>query len=327
MVADDEDARREFVADATGIERIPIVDRAQWLELRKQDVTASTVAALFGMHPYQTIAGLHAEKHGVEFDQVDPEAEVVRRGLVLETVVAGEVARLRPEWQIERANVYLRDRRLRLGATPDFFILGDPRGRGVLQTKTVGATKYKRDFGEDGTTPPFWMTAQCLTEMHLDGAAFGALGILVLGEFTFKTVVIEVPRHPAAERKITAAVAQFWVTSTAGEVPAIDYERDGALLAVMFPEAEPGKVVDLRSDNRIGELLERRERLGEEMKTSKTELEMIDTELKEKLGDAEGALVRGWRLTFKTIRRKAYEVKATAFRQLRVVREDQPSAT
>lgn len=324
MDADDETARQEFLAAATGVVRIPIVDREQWLEVRKQDVTASVVAALFGLHPYQTIAGLHADKHGFPVDRVDPEADVVRRGLALEQVVADEVVRLRPEWKVERANVYLRDPRLRLGATPDFFILNDPRGRGILQTKTIGAGKFKRDFGDDGLTPPFWMTAQCLTEMNLDGAAFGAIGVLVIGEFTFKCHVFEVPRHLPAERKIRAAVAEFWVTSAAGEVPRIDYERDAALLDVLFPTARPGSVVDLRTDNRIAELLTQRERLSLELKSNKADLEAIDTEIREKLGDAEAALVQGWRVTLKTIRRRAYEVKASVFRQLRTVREDQP---
>src|SRR5580765_3495221 len=100
------------------IERIPIASREEWLGLRKQDVTASAVGALFGVHPWQTIAGLHAEKCGMEMPAPDPESAVIRRGNALENVVAAEVAKERPEWQIRKNDLYLRDPRARLGATP-----------------------------------------------------------------------------------------------------------------------------------------------------------------------------------------------------------------
>ena len=49
------------------VERHEITSREAWLELRKQDVTASTIAALFNCHPYTTALRLYAEKRGTEF--------------------------------------------------------------------------------------------------------------------------------------------------------------------------------------------------------------------------------------------------------------------
>ena len=112
----------------SAVDRIPITSREQWLELRKANVTASTVGALFGVHPWQTIAGLHAEKCGMELPGPDPESAVIRRGNALETVVAAEVAKQQPEWRIRKNDLYLRDVHARIGATPDFWINGDPRG-------------------------------------------------------------------------------------------------------------------------------------------------------------------------------------------------------
>src|SRR5262245_18769817 len=52
---------------AMTIERIPITSREQWLELRKPDVTASVVGALFAAHPYMTALKLYLMHQGIDF--------------------------------------------------------------------------------------------------------------------------------------------------------------------------------------------------------------------------------------------------------------------
>ena len=96
------------------IERRAIVDREQWLDWRRQDVTASAIGALFRVHPYTTKLCLYAEKRGVEFP--DEDNKVKRRGRWLEPAVAEAVRELRPDWTIEPPRCYLRDPELRLGA-------------------------------------------------------------------------------------------------------------------------------------------------------------------------------------------------------------------
>ena len=46
------------------IERWAITSEAEWLEWRRNDVTASVVGALFGLHPYETVFGLYARATG-----------------------------------------------------------------------------------------------------------------------------------------------------------------------------------------------------------------------------------------------------------------------
>jgi predicted phage-related endonuclease len=306
------------------IERIPILSREQWLALRKPDVTASVVGALFGCHPWQTIAGLHAEKCGMELPGPDPESSVLRRGNALEMVVAAEVAKLQPEWLITKATEYLRDPHVRFGATPDFWIDGDPRGRGCLQTKTIGSWKFKKEWrGEedDEPTPPLWIILQNATEMMLADAAFGAIGVLVIGDYTFETHVIEVPRHKPSEHRIRVAVKCFWDALDAGQVPTIDPERDGELVKLMYPHEVEGKVIDLRGDNRMVELCEIRERHGAIMKTAEAAKKTAEVEMRTKLGDAELAIVPGWNVSLRTTHREERVQPATSFRVLRTTRE------
>jgi predicted phage-related endonuclease len=296
--------------------------RAAWLARRKAYLNGSTIGALFGVHPWQTVGGVHAEKCGLEMPGPDPESSVVRRGKAHETVVAAEVGKLRPEWKIVKANEFLYDQKARLAVTPDFFIEGDPRGRGVLQTKTIGSYRFKKEWlGEDSEpTPPLWIILQNATEVMLADAAFGVVGVLVIGDYTFDAHVIEVLRLKSVEHKIRVAVHSFWQALDAGQVPTVDYERDGDLLKLMYPTEVAGKVVDLRGDNRIVELCEIRERNAAMIAVAEKAKKAAETEMREKLGDAEIAMVQGWRVTLKTTHRPEVVQKAVDYRVLRTSR-------
>jgi len=302
------------------VERITITGEQQWLDLRKQDVTASVVAAPLGLHKFKSAAQLFAEKAGL-VPEAGVESIVTRRGKALERVVAEEVAKLHPDWMITKANEYLRVPAIRLGCTPDFFVR-DAAGRfGVLQTKTVASSIFKRDWTDDA--PPFWIALQIATEMMLADAEFGVIGVLVIGDFTFELKTYDVPRHAAAEQRIRETVKKFWRDVESGMPPKIDFERDAALLAVLFPKETPGKILDLRFDNEIAELLEERDKLSVEADIAESRVEAIETQIKSKLEDAEGALLRGWRMTFKLQTRKAYSVRETSYRVLRIKRDEQ----
>jgi predicted phage-related endonuclease len=310
------------------VERISIlgadgkVDRDRWLQLRKPDVTASVVGALFGVHPYTTAGELYAEKTGVEFEQKTNVR--MRRGLRLERAVAEEVAEKRPDWKITPAGIYLRDPDLRLGATPDFIVEGDPRGVGILQTKVSTRKAFREgwqkrgEFQVDEVVPPFWIGLQTLTEMMLYGASWGAAAVYVDDPWDDTCEICEIARHPEAEARIRDAVAKFWSDLDFGIEPAIDYARDGNLIAALYPKAIPLKTIDLTGDNMLPVILAERERLKGDVKVAQARLIEIDTEIKAKMGDAEIATIDGYVVTFKQQDRKGYEVKPTSFRKLNV---------
>jgi predicted phage-related endonuclease len=263
---------------------------------------------------------------GMELPGPDPESSVIRRGNALEAVVAAEVGKLRPEWKISKATEYFRDPKARLGASPDFFIEGDPRGIGVLQTKTIGAWQFKKywsgDYGEEPTAP-LWIVLQNAVEMMLADAAFGAIGVLVIGDYQFDCHVVEIPRHKDAEHKIRVAVHSFWQALDAGQVPTIDYERDGELVRLMYPREVEGKVIDLRMDNRIVELCEIRERNAAMIAVAEKAKKAAETEMREKLGDAEIGIVNGWKVSLRTTEfdQEPKPAKHVSYRVLRTVRE------
>jgi predicted phage-related endonuclease len=299
------------------IERRKIVDRAEWLKWRKDFVTASQVPALFGCHPYLSALKLYLEKSGIEFE--DKDSPVMRRGRWLEPAVGLAVADMCPNWQLAPAGEFFCDPETSIGATPDFFIHGDPRGLGVLQAKTATPDVYAREWA-DGSEIPFWVTLQALTETMLTGAHFAAIAVLNVNPYDMTCAVQEIARHPAAEAKIRAAVLRFWDDVVHGREPAPDYGRDAALLKILAPrESASDKTIDLSGNNELPELLAERESLRARMKADKERCEMIEAQIKFTMRDA--AVVTGldgWRITFKTSSVQGYSVPTREQRVLRI---------
>jgi predicted phage-related endonuclease len=305
-------------------ERIEITSREQWLELRKPDVTASVVAALFGAHPYKSALRLYLEHSGIEFDETDD--RVKRRGRLMESAVALAVAELRPEWRVEKCTSYYRDAELRLGATPDFLIHGDPRGLGVLQTKSAAPAIYERDWAS-GKIVPFWVQLQTLVEATAVGAAFGAVGVLQVHAFDLACSVHDIPRHPGAELRIIEAVRKFWQDVAAGNEPDADYGRDAELLKAIAPHEVIGKKIDLGGDNELPALLEQRELIMAGIAGYETRKDEIETAIKFRMRDAERIVgLPEWSITWKTHHRDGYTVPAKDIRTLRInhLTKDQP---
>ena len=299
------------------IERREITSRDEWLEWRKHDVTASAVGALFNCHPYVTALRLYAEKRGTEFEHADNKA--MRRGRWLESSVAVAVMEERPEWKLESAREYLRDPELRLGASPDYYIFNDPRGRGNLQTKTVAPSVYERDWG-GGTEVPLWIILQALTEAMLADAAFVVIAALLVDAHNMEVAIHELPRNPAAEAKIRDAVARFWQDVEAGKEPDPDFGKDADTIKAMWrKETSPPIEIDLSGNNEIPDLLAARATLKNDIKSAEACVEEIDSKLRFAMKDASVATgLDGWRMTYKTSHIKGYSVPARDQRILRI---------
>lgn len=294
-------------------EQIPIKSRGQWLALRQHDVTASDVAALFGLHPFKTLLQVWLAKTGGDGDQGDNSA--MRRGRILEPGIAVAVGEDYPDWRLEKPNVYLRDPLARIGATPDYFVHGDTRGTGILECKSAAPEWFERDWASG---PPQGYVLQTLTQMMLADAPFGIIACLVDNRAK-DLFLFDVPRHPKAEALIRHKTAQFWAAIAENRIPSPDYRRDAAAILAMFPR-DNGQSADLSKDNRLPLLLDERETLKANLDAGAAKLEEIEAEIKHKMGEHAAAQLPGWKLTYKLQSRKSYTVKETSFRVLRVTR-------
>lgn len=286
-------------------ERIPATDRAAWLALRRQDVTASDVAALFGQHPYRTRLQVYAEKTG-RSDGIGDNA-AMRRGRILEPAIAEAWFEDYGE-RLTKCSDYVRDPTLRIGATPDYL---RPNGEPV-ELKSVAPDVWE-SWGE---AAPLAYQLQTLVQAMLLDAPRGWLSVMVDNRAK-DTHRFEVPRHPGAEAKIIAAVSEFWACVGKGEPPAADYTRDGTAIAAMFPR-DNGDVLDWSGDNRMAVLLGRRADLKAIVGPAEDEIDAIDAEVKAKLGEASGASCGGFRISYKAQTRPERVVAASTFRVLRI---------
>lgn len=303
----------------TQIERHLITDRTDWLARRKQDITASEVAALFGCHPYKTAAEVYLEKLG-QFEQPE-ETDEMRRGRLLEPIVAREVRRTNPEWSITPASEYLRNPAIRLGATPDFYVQRE-NGSGklqhaILETKTAAASLFDRDWQG---TPPLWIMLQIATQQLLAGADSGVVACLAVGEHRFSLHQFEVPRHAGTEKRIIDAVQAFWQAFGRGEAPAWDFSRDAATIKRFYAREGEAKTIDLRGNSRIGELLFELQAAKVERDAQAARVEQADAEIRALIGDHDKAVVDGWLVTNKLIHRKQFVTPATDYRRLAIKR-------
>ncbi len=306
------------IAAAGHVERIPVKNRGDWLALRKQDVTASEVAALFGLNPYKTALQMYAEKTGASKGQGDNPA--MRRGRILEPGCIVALQELKPDWHIVKADEYLRDPALRIGATPDYYrtspdYVGPCAPIEIIECKTVAPEKW----AEWASEVPLAYQLQVVTQCKLVGAARGWIALLVDNRAK-DFELFEVPAHDGAWAKICEKVAAFWKLVGSGAMPAFDFARDGDAIKALLPPLISSPAIDLSGDNRLATLLPHLEHLEEIGVSNKAEIDAIKAEVISKLDGHEAATLDGWKISNKTQTRKAHAVKESTFAVLRVTR-------
>jgi predicted phage-related endonuclease len=300
------------------IESRTITNREEWKAWRRADlVTASGVGGLFGYHPFTSKLKLYVAARGVEFNEF--ENMMMKKGRIIEPSVAAAVREERPEWTISPAGVYLRDPELKLGATPDFFVFDPAReGRGVLQAKTTSRDILEKEW-DGGTRVPDWIRDQVQTEAMLSVAEWAVVAALVVERYYINCAIIEVPIDFAHQARIVSAVIEFADDVRAGREPSPDFEKDAAVINARSPFGIPGSTLDLTGNNSAQELLARRAAYRERITDAEAQCEVIETELKFMLGDAEMITgLPGWRVTWRMEHRKGYTVEPSDPRVLRI---------
>lgn len=293
------------------IERRAVAAREQWLQWRKSDLTASDLGAVAGVDEYRSPLAVYAEKRGL----ITPEENaLMRRGRWFESAAASALRERLDDWAIENPHAYFREVETRLACTPDRFGY-PPSGELVnIQIKTIAAPSFENWNG----TPPLSYQIQTAAEGYLVDAARSLLAVLVVSTYGAELELFDIPRHPAAEEKCRQLAVEFWRNMEAGLMPSPDYRRDGDVIAAMHPAHVPAKLADLSADNRLHEILPRRAELKAAINKATEEVATIDAELRDKLGDAEGGELPGWKLSLKLQHRKESITPAWSGRVLRV---------
>lgn len=299
---------------------------AAWHRYRGQDVTASVIGALFGVHEWVSPYELWALKSGRL--TADPEeTPAIKRGRLLEPVAVQLLREMRPTWEIVHntgPGDYFRDKDARLGGTPDVLAIDPERGNGVVQIKSVESSTYRRKWLDaDGLVePPFWISLQAATEAYLTGSRWAAVAPLVVGH-GIDMPIIDVPLIPGVIDRIKDETRAFWKMVESGEEPLPDFSRDADVIERLYAQDE-GEEIDLSRDNQIFDLIASRARLKAAAKDCHTQVAAIDAEIKHKMqGATIGHLPGGRKITWRAQRRAGFYTPPASFRVLRVPQPDE----
>jgi predicted phage-related endonuclease len=283
-----------------------ITSTGAWLDWRREDITASRVAALFDLNPYLSRAQLADIMRGATSTGTAsvPDSPAMRRGRILEPAVAAALTEERPDLPpLVKATTYHRVPEWRIGCTPDYWC-GD---EGLVQCKTVSPHQWQAWHGR----VPIAYTLQTLCELMVTGRAWGLLAVLEVSP-SYPLHITEVPRHEAAERRIRDAVAAWWEAFDAGEI------AGSASSVELEAELDDGSVIDLSTDNALPGILDERAALKATTSDAERRLKELDYEIKNRMGRASRAWLPGWNISFATQHRKEVLLPARDIRVLRV---------
>lgn len=301
------------VADA-GREAFDASDRAEWLARREHDITASAAAALLAASPYDTPYRLYMRKAKL----VAPEEETpaMRRGTLLEPVHAEIIAAERPEWQVERGTLYIRDPAARIGATPDVFAVRDAQIIPV-QLKSVSPEAFRKGWRIEGSydhEPPAYVQIQAMVEAAMIGADRAVVSAMVVGNGV-DIHLFDVEVRPKIIAALRAATDDFWKRVEERRPYDPDYLADGDFIVSNWREGAIPQI-DLSDDERAVAIMVERASLKEvEARASAAEKarRALDAEMLTRLGNASAAQIGDEVFSARRQSRKPYVAAATEF--------------
>ena len=269
---------------------------AHWHAMRAQDLTSTDVAALFGISPYKTAFELWHEKRSGEVARVK-DNDRMRWGRRLESVVAEGIAE-ENGWQIRPFKEYGRLPELRLGSSFDFRARQihtgeDSPNDSILEIKTVDFLAFRNGWTieDDYVEAPPHIELQVQHQMLVSGLRRAYIGVLIGGN---RIEVLEREADDQVHAGIVYAARKFWDSIDAGTPPPPVMPDDAGAVIRLNQHAEPGKLLDARTDAYIAELVNQYDYLGRQAKKIADERDVVKAELLQRIGDAEKVLLDGF---------------------------------
>lgn len=267
------------------IETIQPNDDAHWLSLRRQDVTSTEAAALFGLSPYMTQFELWHRKH----DNLEVEFEVnerMRWGTRLQDSIAAGVAEDQG-WKIRRMTEYIRDPELRMGASFDFEIIFPDGALGILEVKNVDALAFRDGWLVDGDNveaPPH-IEVQVQQQLALTGRKIAYIAALIGGN---RVILIKREPDQTVITSIRKKIMEFWDSVNSSAAPSPDFVRDADFISRIYNFAEPGKIFN--ADEQISRLAFIYKQASEEAKLATEKKDAAKAEILMLIGSSEKVL-------------------------------------
>jgi putative phage-type endonuclease len=208
---------------------IPTSSEQEWLEARRQGITASEIPVIMGLSPYSSPYALYHRKLGVLPEQDDNDAMAL--GRYLEQYVADRFESLHPQFRLDaqaRWSLYAhRDRPWQM-ASPDRILWeadpdeDEPIPLAVLEAKTDASYD---GWGEDGTDQiPVHYRCQVLWQMDVLGVTTGYVACLFLHSRKIRVYELTLDSDAEADLKIMRDTASCFLQQIKdGDEPDVDW--------------------------------------------------------------------------------------------------------
>jgi putative phage-type endonuclease len=215
---------------------IPTSSEAEWLAARRQGVTASEIAVLMGLSPWDSPYALYHRKRGDLPGQEDNMAMAIGRHF--EDFVAGQFAMQHDEFHLagDGRTLYAHPERPWQLATPD-RIVNDVRfdmlpgvdevfeeyePYAVLEAKTDGGFD---GWGDDGTDEiPVHYRCQVLWQMDVLGVTTGFVACLFMNRRQLRVYELTMDDRAQSDLKVMRSAARrFLERIDHGDAPGIDW--------------------------------------------------------------------------------------------------------
>ena len=224
-------------------------DRSQWLDLRRNHITASVVAGLFpALNPtlpewYPRFYALWAHHAKDAHLSEDDDNELAELGLMMEPIVMKKCAALK-DWQCQPVDDYIFCPSERMGASLDAEIIDHEKGPGVLELKIVRYLTFRDSW--TGEEPPFQYILQLHHQMMLTGRKWGAIAAQI-GLEDFR--VWEYDRDEAICDKILKRCRMFWRMVDENIEPEIDDHATTTNALKLIYKQDDGGFFDISKDD------------------------------------------------------------------------------
>jgi putative phage-type endonuclease len=232
-------------------ELIPTASEAEWLEARRKGVTASEIATVMGLSPWDSPYALYHRKLGILPAQAD--APALERGRDLEPVIVRKFSEAHPEMLVTGTgrDLYASSERPWQLATPDrlininrihpWLVITGAEGS-LLEAKSDAGSD---EWGEPGTDEiPVQYRAQAIWQADVMRVRRVRVACLRVKEWDVREYVVEMDDAAREDLELMLAAARdFLDMIDRRETPDVDYRPATAkALRDLYPGEDGGDV-------------------------------------------------------------------------------------
>lgn len=275
------------------------MEREQWLQVRKNGIGGSDIAAICGLNKYKSPVDIYLYKIGA-LEQPDVQSEAAYFGSLFEDNVAKEFEK-RMGKRVRKKNALLQHKDYPfMLANVDRLVIGERAG---LECKT--ASEYKLKHWEEDKVPQEYIL-QCQWYMAVTGLSRWYIAVIIGGN---KFITKEIHRDEELIDYLIEIGRNFWENHVMKNVPP---PVDGSvacteLLNSLYPRSTEGAEISL--DEEAYNLISKREQLKCLSKELETQINECENKIKDMLKDNEIGVIKDRKVIWKSCIRTSVDSK------------------